>query len=88
MGAVVCDYILDDARNQHDLLTMNRQDGQLQFYIKHNILRFYAHGQLCFEQAEVAVAWGTDSRNGWKPKSLVVISTGVASAIQGLWLIA
>jgi hypothetical protein len=34
MGAVVCDYLVDDARHQHDFLTMNRRDGQLQFYTK------------------------------------------------------
>jgi hypothetical protein len=58
MGAVVCDYLRDDARNQYNFLTMNRQDGQLQFYTKQNNLRFYDHGQFWFEQAEVATAWG------------------------------
>jgi hypothetical protein len=43
-----------------------RQDGQLQFYTKQNI--FYAHGQLCYEQAKVTIAWGVVSRNGWKTK--------------------
>jgi hypothetical protein len=28
------------------------------FNTKQNDLRFYAHGQLCFEQAYVAIAWG------------------------------
>jgi predicted DNA-binding WGR domain protein len=62
MGAVVCDYFLNDARNQHGFFTMNKQDDQLQLYTKQNILRFYAHGQLRFEQAEVAIAWGGESQ--------------------------
>jgi hypothetical protein len=58
MGAVVSDYLMYDARNQHDFKTMNGQNGQLQFDTKQNNLRFYAHGQLCFEETKVAIAWG------------------------------
>jgi hypothetical protein len=39
MGGLVCDYLLDDAWNQHKLLIRNRQDGRLQLYTKHNNLR-------------------------------------------------
>jgi hypothetical protein len=47
LGGVVCNYHLDDTRNQHDFLT--RQDGQLQLYTEQNNLRSNARGQLCFE---------------------------------------
>jgi hypothetical protein len=73
---IVCDHLLDNAKNQHDFKTMNRQDGQLQFYAKQNNLSIYAHGSCVLNK-------GVVSRNGWKTKSLV-ISMGV---IQGFWLI-
>jgi hypothetical protein len=31
LTAVVCDYLLDDARNQHGFLTMIRQDASFNF---------------------------------------------------------
>jgi hypothetical protein len=43
-GALICDHLLDDARNQHKFLTYNLQDGHLQFYTKQNNLRSYAQG--------------------------------------------
>jgi hypothetical protein len=78
---VVCDYLLDDARNQ--FLTqffsyMNRQGGQLQFYTKQNNLRFMLTAS--------CVSWhhhrmGVVSRNGWGGKlhcKSLVISMGFA----------
>jgi hypothetical protein len=64
---------------------MNRQDGHLQIDPKRNNFRCYSHGQLRLEQAKVAIAWGV-SRNGWKRRVLLV-STGLARAMQGVWLI-
>jgi hypothetical protein len=37
-------------------VTMNRQDGHLQFDPKGNNLSSYAHGQLRVEQAKLAIA--------------------------------
>jgi hypothetical protein len=30
MGALICNYLLDEASKEHQFLTMNRQDGHLQ----------------------------------------------------------
>jgi hypothetical protein len=49
-GALICDYLLDYARNQHEFFIMNGQDGHFQFDTKQNNLRSYAHGQVCLEQ--------------------------------------
>jgi hypothetical protein len=69
MRALICDYLLDNARNQHEFLIRNRQDSQLQFYTKQNNLRSWAHGQVCLEQAKVAIAIGPGvSRKWWKTK--------------------
>jgi hypothetical protein len=60
MGAIVviCNYLLDEASREHKFLTMNRQDGHLQLEPKQNNLSSYAHGQLCLEQAKLAIARG------------------------------
>jgi hypothetical protein len=31
MGALICNYLLDEASREHEFLTMNQQDGHLQF---------------------------------------------------------
>jgi hypothetical protein len=31
MGALVCNYFLEEASREHKFLTINRQDGHLQF---------------------------------------------------------
>jgi hypothetical protein len=58
MGALIglCNYILDEASSEHEFSTMNQQDGHLQFDLKRNNLRSYAHGQLRLVQAKVAIA--------------------------------
>jgi hypothetical protein len=58
MGALLCNYLLDKVSREHDFLTLNQQDGHLQFEPKWNKLRSYAHGQLRLEQAKVAIASG------------------------------
>jgi hypothetical protein len=60
MGALICDYLLDEASREHKFLTMNRQDGRLQFEPKRNDLGSYAHRQLRLEveQAKLAIARG------------------------------
>jgi hypothetical protein len=65
---------------------MNRQDGQLQFDHKQNNLISYAHGQLRLEHAKAAIGWGVVNRNGWKT-NVLLISTGLARAMQGVRLI-
>jgi hypothetical protein len=55
MGALVCNYLLDEASSEHEFSTMNRQDGHLQFDPKRNNLRSYACGQLRLELAKVAI---------------------------------
>jgi hypothetical protein len=57
-----------------------------QFEPERNNLRSYTHGQLRLEQAKLATAWGVVSRNGWKTQVLL-ISTGLARAMQGVRLI-
>jgi hypothetical protein len=86
MGALICNCLLDEASREHKFLTMNRQDGHLQFEPKRNNLRSYAHGQLRLEQAKLAIAWGVVSRNEWKTQVLL-ISTGLARVMQGVRLI-
>jgi hypothetical protein len=72
---------------RHEFSSMSRQDGRLQFDPKRNNLRCYAHGQLRLEQVKVAITWeGVVSRNGWKTRVLL-ISTGLTRAMQGLRLI-
>jgi hypothetical protein len=39
MGALVCNYLLDEASREHKFLAMKRQDGHLQFDPKWNDLR-------------------------------------------------
>jgi hypothetical protein len=54
VGALLCNYLLDEASNGHEFSTVNRQDGHLQFDPKWNNLSSYAHGQLRLEQAKLA----------------------------------
>jgi hypothetical protein len=79
MGALICNYLLDEASSEHEFSTMNRQDGHLQFDPKRNNLRSYAHGQLHLDQAKGANA--LVSRNGWKT-NVLFISTGLVRAMQ------
>jgi hypothetical protein len=46
MGALICNYLLDEASREHEFLTINRQDGHLQFEPERNNVRSYAYGQL------------------------------------------
>jgi hypothetical protein len=48
---------------------------------------FYAHRQLCLEQAKVAIAYGVVSRNEWKTK-VMLITTGLPRSIEWFRLIA
>jgi hypothetical protein len=81
MGALICNYLLDEASGEHEFSTMNRQDGHLQLDPKQSNLRSYAHDQLRLEQAKVAIAY-IRGRNGWKTR-IMLISTGLARAMQG-----
>jgi hypothetical protein len=57
MGALICNYLPDEASSVHEFSTMNnRQDGHLQFDPKRSNLRSYAHDQLRLEQAKLAIA--------------------------------
>jgi hypothetical protein len=56
MGALICNYLPDEASGVHEFSTLNRQDGHLQIDPKRNNLRSYAHGQLRLEQAKLAIA--------------------------------
>jgi hypothetical protein len=56
MGALICNYLLDEASNECEFSTMNRQDGHLQFEPKRNNLRSYTHGQLRLEQAKLGTS--------------------------------
>jgi hypothetical protein len=56
MGALLCNYLPDEACGVHEFSTMNRQDGHRQFEPKRSSLRSYAHGQLRLEQAKLAIA--------------------------------
>jgi hypothetical protein len=66
MGALVCNYLPDEASGVHEFSTMNRQDGHLQFDPKRSghlqfdpkrsNLRSYTHGQLRLGQAKLAIA--------------------------------
>jgi hypothetical protein len=56
MGALICNYLPDEASGVHESSTMNRQEGPLQFEPKRRNLRSYAHGQLRLEQAKLAIA--------------------------------
>jgi hypothetical protein len=58
MGALICNYLPEEASREHEFSTVNRQDGHLQFDPKLNNLRSYAYGQLCLEQAKVALLRG------------------------------
>jgi hypothetical protein len=58
MGALICNYLPDEASREHEFSTMNRQDGHLQFDPKRSNLRSYAHGQLRLEQSKLAIALG------------------------------
>jgi hypothetical protein len=83
MGALLCNYLLDEASNGREFSTMN---GHLQFDPKGNNLSSYAYGQLRLEQAKLAIAWGVVSKNGWK-SNVLLISKGLARAMHGLRLI-
>jgi hypothetical protein len=56
VGALLCNYLLDEGSNGREFSTMKRQDGHLQFDPKGNNLSSYAHGQLRVEQAKLAIA--------------------------------
>jgi hypothetical protein len=56
VGALLCNYLLDEASNGREFSTMNRRDGHLEFDLKGNNLRSYAHSQLHVEQAKLAIA--------------------------------
>jgi hypothetical protein len=56
MGALICNYLPDEANAVHKISTMNLQDGPLQFDPKRSNLRSYAHNQLRLEQAKLAIA--------------------------------
>jgi hypothetical protein len=56
MGALICNYLPDEASGVHEFSTMNQQDGHLQFDPKRNNLRSYAHRLLRLEQAKLAIA--------------------------------
>jgi hypothetical protein len=55
-GALIGNYLPDEASGVDEFWTMNRQDGHLQFDPKRSNLRSYAHGQLGLEQAKLAIA--------------------------------
>jgi hypothetical protein len=52
MGALICNYVLDEASSEHEFSTMHRLDGHLQFDPKRNNLRSYAHGQLRLDDGQ------------------------------------
>jgi hypothetical protein len=54
MGALICNYILDEVSSEHEFSTMNLQDGHLQFDPKRNNLRSHGHGQLIVESMTFA----------------------------------
>jgi hypothetical protein len=56
VGALLCNYLPDEASNGREFSTMNRQEGHLQFDPKGNNLSSYVHGQLRLEQAKLAIA--------------------------------
>jgi hypothetical protein len=56
MGALICNYLPDEASGVHEFSTMNRQDGHLQIDPVQSNLRSYAHGHLRLEQAKLAIA--------------------------------
>jgi hypothetical protein len=56
VGALLCNYLLEEASNGRAFSTMNRQDGHLQFDPMWNNLSSYAHGQLRLELAKLAIA--------------------------------
>jgi hypothetical protein len=56
MGALICNYLPEEASGAHEFSTMNRQDAPIQFEPKRNNLRSYVHGQFRLEQAKVAIA--------------------------------
>jgi hypothetical protein len=56
MGALICNYLPDEASSVHEFSTMNQQDGRFQFDPKWSNLRYYAHDQLRLEQAKLAIA--------------------------------
>jgi hypothetical protein len=64
MGALICNYFLDEASREHKFLTMNRQDGRLQFEPERNNLSSYAHCQLRLEQVKLAIAGGSLGMDG------------------------
>jgi hypothetical protein len=80
-GALICNYLLENASTQQEFSTMIRQDGHLQFDTKWNNLRSYVHGQLCLEQAKVAIAGG--SLKEWMETKVLLICL----AMQGFRLI-
>jgi hypothetical protein len=80
MGAVVCDYLLDDARNQHE------QTASFNFTPSRTTSDFTFMASCDLNRPRWPSHMGVVSRNGWKTKS-PVISTGVARPIQGFWLI-
>jgi hypothetical protein len=51
---------------------------------KQNNLRSYTHGQLCLEQAKVAIVWRGEYKGMDGKTQVMLISTGVARAIQGV----
>jgi hypothetical protein len=55
MGALICNYLPDEASGVHKFSNMNQQDGHLQFDPKWSNLRS-AHGQLLLEQAKLSIA--------------------------------
>jgi hypothetical protein len=56
MGALICNYLPDEANGVNEFSTMNRQDGHLQFDPKRSNIRSYAHDQLRLEQAKLVIA--------------------------------
>jgi hypothetical protein len=81
VGALICNYLLDEASNGREFSTMNRQDGPLQFDPERNNLRSYTHGQFRLEQAIVAIGGILQE---WMETRVLLISMGLARAMQGV----
>jgi hypothetical protein len=71
MGALIWNYLPDEASGVHEFSTMNRQDDHLQFDTKRNNLRSYARGQLRLEQAKLAITYGSSPGMDEKKKRSV-----------------
>jgi hypothetical protein len=64
---------LPPGRSKQGTRTMNRQDGHLEFDRKRNNFIYYAHGQLCLEQAKVAINCLGGSLQEWMEKKIKVL---------------